>query len=78
MEWEDLIPVHSMAGILEKHFFPKWLQVLSVWLNHTPNYDQVTSWYIGWKGQFSEALLKQPNIKGGGTRERWRLRSCHC
>ncbi|KAL0268830.1 UNVERIFIED_CONTAM: hypothetical protein PYX00_010643 [Menopon gallinae] len=63
MEWEDLIPVHSLAGILEKHFFPQWLRVLSAWLNHTPNYDQVTSWYIGWKGQFSEALLKQPNIK---------------
>ncbi|KAK6619473.1 hypothetical protein RUM43_012230 [Polyplax serrata] len=63
MEWEELMPVHSMATIMEKHFFPKWIQVLSMWLNHTPNYDQVTSWYIGWKSQFPESLLKQPNIK---------------
>lgn len=67
MEWEELMPVHSMAGMFEKHFFPKWLQVLSVWLNHNPNYDQVASWYIGWKGQFSDQLLKQTNIKGEGN-----------
>ncbi|KYQ53379.1 Tuftelin-interacting protein 11 [Trachymyrmex zeteki] len=39
-EWKELIPVHIMAGLLDKFFFLKWLQVLALWLNHSPNYDQ--------------------------------------
>ncbi|KAG8226104.1 hypothetical protein J437_LFUL006733 [Ladona fulva] len=27
MEWVDLIPIHIMTTLLEKFFFPKWLQV---------------------------------------------------
>lgn len=64
MEWEDMMPVLSMASLLDKLFFPKWLQVLTVWLNHSPDYEQVSKWYSGWKSMFSEALLQQPVIKG--------------
>ncbi|XP_036146927.1 tuftelin-interacting protein 11 [Monomorium pharaonis] len=62
-EWKELIPVHIMAGLLDKFFFPKWLQVLALWLNHSPNYDQVTTWYMGWKGMLSDKLLAEPVIK---------------
>ncbi|KAG7204874.1 hypothetical protein KM043_005274 [Ampulex compressa] len=62
-EWKDLIPPHIMAGLLDKFFFPKWLQVLALWLNHSPNYDQVTNWYMGWKGMLSEKLLAEPLVK---------------
>ena len=64
MDWEDLMPVHTMASLLDKLFFPKWLQVLTVWLNHSPDYEQVSKWYSGWKSMFSESLLQQPVIKG--------------
>lgn len=63
-EWAELLPTHVMANLLDKFFFPKWLQVLALWLNHNPNYDQVTNWYIGWKGMLSEKLLQEPVIKG--------------
>lgn len=63
-EWKELIPTHIMAGLLDKFFFPKWLQVLALWLNHSPNYDQVTTWYMGWKGLLSDKLLMEPAIKG--------------
>ncbi|KMQ91009.1 tuftelin-interacting protein 11-like protein [Lasius niger] len=62
-EWKELIPVHIMAGLLDKFFFPKWLQVLALWLNHSPNYDQITNWYMGWKGMLSDKLLAEPVIK---------------
>lgn len=58
------MPVLSLASLLDKIFFPKWLQVLTVWLNHSPDYEQVSKWYSGWKSMFSEALLQQPVIKG--------------
>lgn len=63
MDWEDMMPVLSMASLLDKLFFPKWLQVLTVWLNHSPDYEQVSKWYSGWKSMFSNVLLQQPVIK---------------
>ncbi|PSN55670.1 Tuftelin-interacting protein 11 [Blattella germanica] len=63
LDWEDLLPVHTLASLLEKHFFPKWLQILTLWLNHAPNYDEITNWYRGWKGMVSESLLTQPAVK---------------
>lgn len=30
MDWEGMISVSSLVGLLEKHFFPKWLQVCCV------------------------------------------------
>ncbi|XP_076299208.1 septin interacting protein 1 [Lasioglossum baleicum] len=62
-EWKELIPIHIMASLLDKFFFPKWLQVLALWLNHSPNYDQVTNWYMGWKSMLSEKLLSEPLVK---------------
>ncbi len=63
MEWEDLIPIEHFTGLLETLFFPKWLQVLSVWLNAGPNYDEVSRWYVGWKNLFSDKLLNNPSVK---------------
>lgn len=63
-EWKELIPVHIMAGLLNKFFFPKWLQTLALWLDHSPNYDQIINWFMGWKSILSDKLLAEPTIKG--------------
>lgn len=62
-EWVTLLPVHTTVGLLDKFFFPKWLQVLALWLNHSPNYDQITHWYMGWKKMLNDKLLAEPVIK---------------
>ncbi|XP_029660083.1 tuftelin-interacting protein 11 isoform X2 [Formica exsecta] len=62
-EWKELIPVHIMAGLLNKFFFPKWLQTLALWLDHSPNYDQIINWFMGWKSMLSDKLLAEPVIK---------------
>nr|XP_033784391.1 tuftelin-interacting protein 11 [Geotrypetes seraphini] len=63
IDWEGMISVSSIVGILEKHFFPKWLQVLCSWLSNNPNYEEVTKWYLGWKSMFSDQVLAHPSIK---------------
>ncbi|XP_039287285.1 tuftelin-interacting protein 11 [Nilaparvata lugens] len=64
MDWSEMIPVYSMASILDKSFFPKWMQVLSLWLNVAqPNYDQVSNWYQGWKAMIPDRLLKEPSVQ---------------
>ncbi|XP_057340209.1 tuftelin-interacting protein 11-like [Microplitis mediator] len=62
-DWVAMLPVHTMVGLLDKFFFPKWLQVLALWLNHSPNYDQITHWYMGWKKMLNDRLLAEPVIK---------------
>lgn len=64
MDWSDLINVVTMTHLLDKCFFQRWLQTLALWLNHNPDYVQVTEWYSGWKRMLSEQLLAQPTIKG--------------
>lgn len=63
MEWEDIITQQHFISLLEKHFFPRWIQVLRGWLSVSPNYDEVIQWYSGWKGMFSDDLLNHPTIK---------------
>ncbi|XP_041779009.1 septin-interacting protein 1 [Anopheles merus] len=62
-EWHELISPLQMATVLDKYFFPKWLQTLVIWLNQSPNFDQVSRWYQGWKAQFTDDVVRHPNIK---------------
>jgi len=65
MSWVDMIPHSSLVTLLEKHFFPRWLQVLGTWLSGPdPNYYEVTSWYQGWKALFPQQLLSDSTVKG--------------
>uniref|UniRef100_A0A182PIZ5 G-patch domain-containing protein n=1 Tax=Anopheles epiroticus TaxID=199890 RepID=A0A182PIZ5_9DIPT len=62
-EWHELVSPLQMATTLDKYFFPKWLQTLVIWLNQSPNFDQVSRWYQGWKAQFTDDIVRHPNIK---------------
>lgn len=66
-EWNKIVSMvcgdGTMAQILNKFFFPKWIQTLVIWLNQNPNLEQVSRWYSGWKSRFSEAMLQQNVIK---------------
>ncbi|XP_026426354.1 septin and tuftelin-interacting protein 1 homolog 1-like [Papaver somniferum] len=53
MSWATAIPSRHMVTMLEVEFFPKWQQVLYHWLCSNPNFEEVTQWYLGWKGIFS-------------------------
>uniref|UniRef100_A0A8C7ZGJ6 Tuftelin-interacting protein 11 n=1 Tax=Oryzias sinensis TaxID=183150 RepID=A0A8C7ZGJ6_9TELE len=63
MDWEGMLSPSSLVSLFDKNFFPKWLQVLCSWLSNSPNYEEITKWYLGWKGLFSDILLTQPLIK---------------
>ena len=34
-----------------------------MWLNSSPNYEEVSKWYSGWKNLIPDKLLQHPNIK---------------
>lgn len=46
---------HSVSCVL-------W-QVLCSWLSNSPNYEEITKWYLGWKSMFSDQVLAHPSVK---------------
>ncbi|GAB4821104.1 hypothetical protein N2152v2_008150 [Parachlorella kessleri] len=63
MAWQDVMPPGQLVSLLEQFFFPQWHAVLRHWLANSPNYDEVTRWYLGWKSQFPEDLLDHERVR---------------
>ena len=68
MSWQGMLSDNAIVSILDKHFFPKWLQVLFNWLSSSPNFEEISKWYSGWKSMFSEQLQNHPTIKASFKR----------
>ncbi|XKL59941.1 hypothetical protein PGB90_000957 [Kerria lacca] len=62
MEWSEMIPAHTMASILDRFFFPKWLQNLSVWLNTNFDFNEVGKWFSGSKTIIPDNIKTQSLI----------------
>ncbi|KAI0352110.1 TFP11-domain-containing protein [Trametes cingulata] len=69
MLWEQLLRPSILSQILETEFFPKWLDVLHIWLiQPNPSFEEVSRWYSFWKGTFSENVQNMPGVAQGFTR----------
>jgi len=69
MLWENLLRPSILSQILEAEFFPKWLDVLHIWLiQPSPSFEEVARWYSFWKGTFSENVQNMPSVAQGFTR----------
>jgi len=63
MKWRDLFQNETFVVILMNEFFPKWLTTLHGWLScSTPNFEEVSRWYIDWKKQIPEEIATEPHI----------------
>jgi len=63
ISWEPLVDPRILIQLLATEFFPKWFHALYTWLNAAPNFEEVSRWYLGWKGLFPEAIKESKSIK---------------
>ena len=69
LHWENLLRPSILSQILETEFFPKWLDVLHLWLvSPNPSFEEVAQWYTFWKGTFTENVQNMPGVAQGFTR----------
>lgn len=67
--WESFLRPSIFSQILESEFFPKWLDVLHVWLiQPNTSFEEVAQWYSFWKSSFSENVQNMPVVANGFTR----------
>ncbi|KAG6898976.1 hypothetical protein C0993_002065 [Termitomyces sp. T159_Od127] len=69
LQWADIIRSSIFSQILEMEFFPKWLDILHVWLiQPRVSFEEVAQWYSFWKGTFPESVQALPGVGRGFTR----------
>ena len=59
-DWEDLLTVDTLVGVLSKAFFPRWLRYLQGWLSNSnqSEFTVVGDWYSNWKGILMRLSLR--------------------
>ncbi|KAI9858195.1 MAG: hypothetical protein M1813_007844 [Trichoglossum hirsutum] len=56
LKWKDFFRPSVMGELLIAEFFPKWHNILHLWLTSDPNYEEVGEWFTWWKGRFPEEV----------------------
>ena len=69
LQWEKVLRGSILSQLLQKEFFPKWLDVLYIWLIQPKvSFEEVSQWYNFWKGEFSENVQSMPGVLQGFTK----------
>ena len=67
--WETFLRPSILSQLLESEFFPKWLDVLHIWLiQPNASFGEVAKWYEDWKDIFSVNVQHMPAVANGFTR----------
>lgn len=64
LKWKEFFSAHVMGELLIVEFFPKWLDVLHIWLTSDPNYEEVGEWFSWWKEQVPEGIRDLAPVAG--------------
>lgn len=69
LAWSPLVRPSIMAQVISTTFFPKWLDVLHIWLIQPKvSFGEVADWHEKWTERFPEELRKMPDMKDGFTK----------
>lgn len=55
-KWNAFFKPNVIGLLLVAEFFPKWHNILHIWLTNDPNYEEVGEWFSWWRSQIPEAI----------------------
>ncbi|KAF8251598.1 TFP11-domain-containing protein [Wilcoxina mikolae CBS 423.85] len=64
-KWTGFFKPSTLGRLMEVEFFPKWLDVLHMWLTASPVFTEVQEWYMFWQDVFPGELRSAPLVKEG-------------
>lgn len=50
-QWKNFFKPNVMGMMLVSDFFPKWHEILYIWLTNDPNHEEVGEWFSWWQTQ---------------------------
>ncbi|KAE8155865.1 GC-rich sequence DNA-binding factor-like protein-domain-containing protein [Aspergillus tamarii] len=53
-KWKEFFKPNVFGLLLVAEFFPKWHNILYIWLTNDPNYEEVGEWFSWWRTQIPE------------------------
>ncbi|KAJ3989288.1 GC-rich sequence DNA-binding factor-like protein-domain-containing protein [Lentinula detonsa] len=69
LQWADILRPSILSQLFETEFFPKWIEVLHLWLVQPKvSFEEVAQWYSFWKSSFPESIQGAAGISKGFTR----------
>ncbi|KAF9479587.1 TFP11-domain-containing protein [Pholiota conissans] len=69
LAWSSIIRSSIFAQLLQTEFFPKWLDVLYIWLiQPRVSFGEVADWFSKWKDVFPEPVRNLSGVNRGFTR----------
>ncbi|BFZ60664.1 hypothetical protein YB2330_001706 [Saitoella coloradoensis] len=63
--WLPFFRPSTFGQLFEAEFFPKWLNILYLWLTDEPNYTEVSQWYQFWQEVFPGDMRSIPAVRKG-------------
>ncbi|ORY83279.1 GC-rich sequence DNA-binding factor-like protein-domain-containing protein [Protomyces lactucae-debilis] len=63
LSWATVFDASIMSKLLEAELFPKWYEVLHLWLSSDGNFEEISQWYEWWQSVIPPAVLAQPEVK---------------
>jgi tuftelin-interacting protein 11 len=56
VKWKDFFKPNVIGLLLVAEFFPKFHNILYIWLTNDPNYEEVGAWFSWWRTQIPEEI----------------------
>jgi tuftelin-interacting protein 11 len=71
-KWKAYFKPNVFALLLAAEFFPKWHNILHIWLTNDPNFEEVGEWFSWWRSQIPTEINEMAAVddewtKGLGT-----------
>ncbi|KAI9673218.1 MAG: hypothetical protein M1817_003081 [Caeruleum heppii] len=62
LKWQSFFRPKIMGQLMLSEFFPKWHNILYLWMTAEPNYEEVGQWFTWWKEQMPESVNAVPAV----------------